>query len=126
MRGMNRIGALLAATLLIWAAMGMVDALSGSQMIPTIAVLAAFGSTLALWLVWGLNTIEEQRIAAQDQHKAKRGADDARLALLLELLTDEERQTLKQRLLDNLVADGEALPLADLLDGQRSVRSSRS
>lgn len=126
MQGTKHIGALLAATILIWVGMGMVDALGNSQLITSIAVLAAFGSTLSLWLVWGLNTIEEGKRAAQEQHKAKRSGDDARLALLLELLTDNERRALKQRLLDELAADGEALPLAALLDDSQRARSARS
>jgi len=107
--------------------MGMVEALTNSQLITSIAVLAAFGSTLSLWLVWGLNTIEQQKLVAQEQSKAKRsGGDDARLALLLALLTDEERRALKQRLLDDLAADGEAVSLADLLDESQSARARRS
>ncbi len=127
MQGIRQIGALLAATILIWVGMGMVDALANSQVVTSIAVLAAFGSTLSLWLVWGLNTIEQQKLIAQEQGKAKRGeGDDARLALLLALLTDEERRALKQRLLDDLAADGEAVPLAALLDGSQNARAGRS
>ncbi len=127
MQGIRQIGALLAATILIWDGMGMVDALANSQVVTSIAVLAAFGSTLSLWLVWGLNTIEQQKLIAQEQGKAKRGeGDDARLALLLALLTDEERRALKQRLLDDLAADGEAVPLAALLDGSQNARAGRS
>jgi len=126
-QGIRHIGTLLAATILIWVGMGMADALTNSQFVTSIAVLAAFGSTLSLWLVWGLNTIEQQKQAAQEQHKAKRGGgDDARLALLLALLSDEERRALKQRLLDDLAADGEAVPLAALLDEERRAQSGRS
>jgi hypothetical protein len=126
-QGIRIIGVLLAATILIWVGMGIVDALANSQLITSIAVLAAFGSTLSLWLVWGLNTIEQQKLTAQEQHKTKRAGDDeARLALLLALLTDDERRALKQRLLDDLAADGEALPLAALLDESQRARSGRS
>ncbi len=127
MQGIRHIGGLLVVTILIWVGMGMVEALTNSQLITSIAVLAAFGSTLSLWLVWGLNTIEQQKLVAQEQSKAKRsGGDDARLALLLALLTDEERRALKQRLLDDLAADGEAVSLADLLDESQSARARRS
>jgi len=126
-QGIRHIGGLLVVTILIWVGMGMVEALTNSQLITSIAVLAAFGSTLSLWLVWGLNTIEQQKLVAQEQSKAKRsGGDDARLALLLALLTDEERRALKQRLLDDLAADGEAVSLADLLDESQSARARRS
>ena len=54
------------------------------------------------------------------REKAKRGQDheDARLALLLSMLSATERDTLRDRLIDDLRSDGEAVPLADLLAEQ--------
>ncbi len=116
MHELNRAGALVAASLLIWVSVALVEVLAGSGLITGIAVLAAFGSTLALWLVWGLSLVDE---TAESREKAKRSTgDDTRLALLLELLNDDERHALKERLLDDLSADGEALPLASLLEAQ--------
>ncbi len=93
------------------------------------AVILAFLSTLVFGLVAGLTQIDrisKERKATSQQKKAKRGmpdaSQDARLALLLALLSEEERESIKTRLLDDLAADGEALSLAELLAAQEAER----
>jgi hypothetical protein len=115
---------MIGASFMIWLGVGMVDAATGAGTIRDIAVLVSFLSTLSLWLVWGLDQLGDDD--EQPAEKAKRsGGEDARLALLLHLLDDDERQALKERLLDDLGADGEALPLADLLAAQEQDSAAR-
>ena len=120
----------LAATFFIWASFFVVQIpLQDSGMIDFLAMVA-FGSTVALWLVWAFNSYGSQQQQQAQSEKQKRSPveRDARLATLLELLSDEERIALKERLLDDLRADGEAVSLAALLEAQdeRSRRHSRS
>ena len=118
----RRLFYMVVASLVIWSMVAMVEAVTGSSGVTDAAAIIAFLCTMSIWLVWGLAQIEHlQKAAAQDNKKAKRsaaGTDDARIALLMQLLDDEQRRTLQQRLLDDLGADGEALPLADLLADQ--------
>lgn len=118
----RRLFYMVVASLVIWSMVAMVETVTGSSGVTDAAAIIAFLCTMSIWLVWGLAQIEHlQKAAAQDNKKAKRsaaGTDDARIALLMQLLDDEQRRTLQQRLLDDLGADGEALPLADLLADQ--------
>jgi hypothetical protein len=50
----------------------------------------------------------------------KREHEDARLGLLISLLTPDQRDALTARLADELDADGEAVSLADLLAEQEA------
>ncbi len=92
-----------------------------------LTVLAIAGTLVMLWMVWALKIIESNAAAADlksSLEKAKRSApEDLRLSLLLELMGDDERQALKQRLLDDL-GDGESVSLAALLAAQDDKRSS--
>ena len=112
------------ASLVIWLMVAMVDAATGSSEFATnAAAIIAFLCTMSIWLVWGLAQIDQLRgdESEEETEKAKRtaaGTDDARIALLLSLLDDDQRQALQQRLVEDLSADGEAVPLADLLAEQ--------
>ena len=77
-----------------------------------VAWTVAFVVTMRVWRP------TEEGSKAKRVGKAKRAntqPDDMRLALLLDLLEPDERLILKQRLMSDLSADGEALPMADLL-----------
>jgi hypothetical protein len=111
---LGRIGLLIVATLGIWMAVAMMDAVTGSSGMTNFAAIIAFLSTIALWLVWGLSNLETRQQAAKGKAKRK-PAEDARLALLLELMDEDDRQALKQRLMDEIGGDGEAISMADLL-----------
>jgi hypothetical protein len=86
------------------------------------ALFAGLGATVALWLVWAFVAMDEAKNAAQraqEQQKAKRAPsadEDPRLSVLLSLLDDSERRTLKDRLRDELSSDGEAIALDDLFE----------
>jgi hypothetical protein len=116
------------ATCFIWLTVIVVHVFAGSSSgMMDFVVIGAFGSILALWLVWGLSALGHQE--QQTGAKAKRSAGkDDRLALLLELMSEDERQALKQRMLDSFQTDGEAISLAELIaaqerDSQQSRRS---
>lgn len=120
------------ATIAIWIIFGIIVGLSTigqaanlwTAIIVTIAAIAAIASSAFLW-VFG----DESRSRREDmaEEKAKRGGqDDARMELLLRLLDRDEREALKQRLIDDLEADGEALSLAELLAEQEEDAARRS
>ncbi len=97
------------------------------------ASVAAIGGNLAIWLVWIFTIYGDKPAEPTEAEKAKRTAptqaapEDARIALLLQLMDDEDRRELKRRLMDDLSADGESVALADLLAAQdeRIRRSGR-
>lgn len=121
----RRLFSMVVASLVIWFMVAMVDVVTGSSGVTDAAAIIAFLCTMSIWLVWGLAQIDQLRGDESDDEegaqKTKRttaGTNDARIALLLSLLDDEQRQALRQRLVDDLGADGEAIPLADLLAEQ--------
>jgi hypothetical protein len=109
---------------IIWFAAVMVRVAGASSGMQDFIFMLAFLGTLAIGIVAGLEEINRHASAqsatlpAAEKAKREAPAQDARLALLLELLSPAERDALKQRLLDELSADGEAVPLADLLAEQ--------
>ena len=127
MSRLSSLGVNLVATFFIWMAVGIVDGISGEGVpsrdaIMIITILAAFGLTAALWLIWALTDFSQRTSPASDKSKRHAGNEDARLALLLELMGEDERQALKQRLMDDLGGDGEAISLAQLLAAQKDDR----
>jgi hypothetical protein len=116
----------LIATAMIWATVLMVRLIGGPEIgILDFALFAGLGSTVAIWLVWVFTSIDEASKSGAREAKAKRAAaeEDARLSLLLQLMDEGERSRLKERLREDLGADGEAVALDDLLDrGERARR----
>jgi len=115
----------LIATAMIWATIIMVRLVGGSEAgILDFALFAGLGSTVAIWLVWVFVSIDEASKSDAKQAKAKRAAaeDDARLSLLLQLMDEDERSRLKERLREDLGADGEAVALDDLLGDAKRLR----
>jgi hypothetical protein len=127
MKRLGSLGVNLVATFFIWLAAGMVDVVTGESgaardAIMIITILAAFGGTAALWLIWALTDYSQHTSPASEKSKRHAGNEDARLALLLELMGEDERQALKQRLTDELSDDGESISLAQLLAAQKDDR----
>lgn len=119
-----RFGMMLVATLVIWMGVSMMNVVTASSGMTKFAALLAFLTTIALWLVWGLSGLAPKQQAAKEKSK-RNSAEDARLALLLELMDEEDRQALKQRLMDEIGGDGEVLSLSDLLDAEKKHSGQR-
>lgn len=109
----------------IWIGVAIADAITGSVEIRNFAAILAFLSSMAIWIVLGLDQINSAT-AAESQGKTKRetgsSTQDARVALMMSLLTPDERDALKSRLADELSGDGEAVTLADLLAEQNTAQ----
>ena len=112
------------ATLGLWLGVAMMHIIANDSGLTNFAGVMAVLASVTLWLVWGLASIANK--PQETQEKAKRKpAEDARLALLLELMDEDDRQQLRQRLVDELSGDGEAISLADLLAAQNSRSEQR-
>ena len=118
------------ATIMLWAGVVVVHhTVTGAGWLQDLAILTAFGSTVSIWLVLALDRSEQT--VAREREKAKRtGAssegNDQRLALLLALMDEDQKEALRQRLVDELSADGEAISLAELLGSPDGARQRRS
>ncbi|WP_119065638.1 hypothetical protein [Aggregatilinea lenta] len=121
------------ASIFVWVAVFAAKLVGANDGMLSFAIFAAFGGNLAIWLVWVFTVYGDKPNEGVSAEKAKRTAptqaapDDARVALLLQLMDDEDRRELKRRLMDDLTADGESVALADLLAAQdeRLRRSGR-
>lgn len=126
---LKHVGALILSTLALFFLAALVSVATDSSAIQNVALLVAFLSALSFWLVFALDYQKNysRPTQTQPQEKAKRGVDseDAKLALLLSMLSAEERANLKTRLIDDLTADGEALTLAELLAAQEQENAQQ-
>lgn len=115
-----------AATVVGWLCVAVVVLLNIGAFVTGAAVILALITTMTIWTMWALDQYGLMDDSpSHEREKAKRddaGSGDARAALLLSLLTPDEREALKSRLADELSADGEAVSLADLLDDQESAQ----
>ena len=112
---LQRFVASLVATLFCWLSIALVVPVTQEGSLSrAIVVVVAFWVTAELWVGW-------VRSIYKDDEKAKRDADsNATLTLLMELLDDDERHAVKQRLVDQVQSDGETSPLAELLAHQEA------
>lgn len=126
------------ATAFIWGALAVIgimvlvadDTVSNDVPVLFITALAAFLATGSVWL-FGESVKDSSKIAQtilannadNNREKPKRHeSNDARMELLLRLMSDEEKASLKQRLQDELYADGEDMPLSALIDDEGELR----
>ncbi len=115
-------------TVFIWVAVLMVRSIGGATApMFNFALLIGFLATVGLWLSWAVMAFQQSG-AEQWHEKAKRSPaeDDARLSrMLLQMLDEDERRTLKHRLRDDLRADGQAISLDELVArGEQAGRDS--
>ncbi|MBI5957445.1 MAG: hypothetical protein HY866_01830 [Chloroflexi bacterium] len=103
-------------TFVIWMSVAVVHLLAPN--LTVFAVMMAFLGTLCFWLVMGLAQLKSKEKSSPEKAKRESSNGDARLALLMELMGEDERQALKQRLLGDLAPDGETVSLAELLASQ--------
>jgi hypothetical protein len=114
-----RFGWVFMSSLFIWFSVVMVKVIGGDSGLLNFAEVMAILGTLALWLTIGFIEMSGNApVSEQEKAKRQSSSPDARLALLVQLLGEEERQAVKQKLIDDLGADGEAVSLADLLKDQ--------
>lgn len=119
----------LVATVVIWAAVLAARLVGGSDLgIMDFMLFAGVGTTIALWTVWAfvsIDFIKNQSERGKVKRASPEAESDARLSLLLQLLDEDERRTLRQRLRDDLRADGAAVALEDLLGDTGQDRRAR-
>ena len=128
------------ATAFIWGALAVIgimvlvadDTVSNDVPVLFITALAAFLATGSVWLF--ADNEENTRKIAQtilannadnNREKPKRHENnDARMDLLLRLMSEEEKESLKQRLQDELYADpdSEEMSLSALIDDEGELR----
>jgi hypothetical protein len=111
---------LLIATCVVWLTGVAVWGMADITAVRAAALILALISTTTIWSMWALNEYGIN-VDGTPQEKTKRvtgGDEDARLSLLLSLLTPDERDALKSRITEELNAEGEVVSLADLLAEQ--------
>jgi hypothetical protein len=115
---LQKIAPNLIATLVSWLTIGLVVAVTepGAFVRDAVIVIAVL-TTAVMWASWGATANAGSQSAAVESEKAKRRAgNDPNVALLLELLSDDERAEIKERLLERVQADGELTSLTELVD----------
>ena len=123
METVKRVRVLLVATVIIWLSVLAVGQIDGTEFVQGAAAILAIISTMTIWSLWALDAYGIS-VDGTPREKVKRIAgteEDPRLSLLLSLLTPDERDVLRSRLAGELEADGESLPLADLLAEQEQT-----
>jgi hypothetical protein len=117
----GRVRTLLIATGIVWLSAVAAWLVIDIAFVQGIAVILALISTTTIWSMWALNEYGISVDGTPHPEKAKRSAGDegdARLGLLLSLLTPDERDSLRARIVKEMDAEGEVVPLADLLAEQ--------
>ena len=118
----GKLAPLLVATLIIWLSALVVWVAVDEVFVSGAGALLALLATVTIWSLWALNEYGIN-VDGTPQEKVKHvteSDDDARLGLLLTLLTPDERDALRSRLVDDLGVDGESVSLADLLAQQEA------
>ncbi len=114
----------ISATIAFWLAAAFLNSMTGNvAIIQAVAGLIAFTATLAIWIILAWDQLPVRSVSDTTEQKMKRPdayPRDDRLALLVALLSEHERQALQARLVDELDSDGE-IRLADLLVEEESV-----
>ncbi|NLE44873.1 MAG: hypothetical protein GX620_09145 [Chloroflexi bacterium] len=126
METVKRVRVLVVATVIIWLSVVVVGQIDGTEFVQGAAAILAIISTMTIWSLWALDAYGIS-VDGTPREKVKHDAgmeEDPRLSLLLSLLTPDERDALRSRLAGELEADGESLPLADLLAEQEQTDRS--
>ena len=132
MEPLRKVWALLLATAITWISVAVIGMITANEFVNGAAAIVALLATVTIWTMWALDyygisvdgTGQTVHQAAEIE-KAKREStlpDDDRMALLLSLLTPDERDSVRARLIDEMEADGEIVSLADLLAEQRDAQ----
>jgi hypothetical protein len=122
----GKLAPILIATCVMWLTVAGIWVAIDMDIVRAAAAILGLFAMIVIWPMWALNeyginvdgTSHEKSL-----EKAKRdtaSSQDARWDLLFSLLTPDERDALRSRLVEELEADGEAVSLADLLSDQDS------
>jgi hypothetical protein len=108
---------LLVATAIMWIGVLVVWVALDLDVVRAAAAILALFFTMVIWSMWAMNEygIDMDGTSHEKIKRDTGGHEDARLGLLFSLLTPDERDALKSRLVEDLSADGESVSLADLL-----------
>lgn len=114
------------ATLICWLTIGLVVMVTtpGAFIRDAVIVIAVL-ATVTLWATWAGSSYMGGDTAASSEKAKRRAGADANTALLLELLDEDERHEIKERLIERLKADGETSSLSDLL-GEQDAQAKQS
>src|SRR5690606_41828929 len=113
------------ATLVVWAVVLMALVIDGpGPGIVSFALVAAIGSTVALWRVWAFMALDEMS-KQRNAEKAKRTApeDYTRLSILLHMLDEDKWQAINHLLRNYNCTTGETTPLDTHTEARRSLRT---
>lgn len=140
MEQLRKMWALVLATIIMWLSVVAIGQISSGEFVNGVAAIFALIGTITLWTMWatdyyGISMDDSESPTGKknarkaEYEKPKRDADlpnDDRVALLLSLLTPDERDAVRARLVDELSGDGEVVSLADLLaEQQEQARTER-
>jgi hypothetical protein len=120
MEPLGKLRTLLIATGVIWLSAVLAWESNDIEIVHAAAAILALISTMTIWSMWAMNEYGISMDGTQHE-KPKRdtaSGENARLGLLLSLLTPGERDALRARLVEESDADGEVVSLADLLAEQ--------
>lgn len=111
---LQRLIPFIVATLICWLSIGLVVAVTppGAFVRDAVLVIACL-ATVMLWVMWAFSSVSPT--AAVSEKAKRRAGNDPNAALLLELLNEDERREIKERLFDRLHTDGETSSLVELL-----------
>lgn len=124
MEMLRRMWVLLLATGIVWVCVAATVAIDLGEFVNGAAAILALIATITIWSMWALDAYGIDVDGTSERpvrEKPKRDADtqeDARLALMLALLTPEERETIRARLAEDMANEGEVVSLGDLLAEQ--------
>jgi hypothetical protein len=104
------------ATLVCWLSVGLTVMMTpASSNGRDIVILFACLATLMLWVRWAFVSDSRQEPQAVSEKAKRHAGNDPDVALLLELMSEDERREIKGRLLERLQTDGETSSLEALL-----------
>lgn len=132
MEPLRRVWALLLATVIVWISVAVIGNISSSEFVNGAAAILALIATLTIWTLWALDyygisvdgtgQTTRQSVALEKTKRESALPDDDRVALLLSLLTPDERDAVRARLVDDMSADGEIVALTDVLAEQQDAQ----
>src|SRR5437763_1362069 len=103
MMNLQKVIPTIVATLICWLSLGLVVAVTPSgAFVRDIVIGIAFFVTATLWAAWALSSYSSRNTAAVGEKAKRHAGNDVSAALLLELLSEDERREIKERLIERI------------------------